>query len=47
MITRSIAYPESIIQQKGEIENFCILQKGSLGLVYKSGYKSILNGSII
>ena len=46
-VIRKIAHPEEILQKKGEITNFCILQKGSLGFTCRKGPKSLLNGMVI
>ena len=46
-VIRKIAHPEEILQKKGEITNFCILQKGSLGFTCKKGPTSTLNGAVM
>ena len=46
-VIRKIAHPEEILQKKGEIANFCILQKGCLGFTCKKGPKSVLNGTVM
>ena len=46
-VHKKVAHSAQIIQKKGEIENFCILQKGCLGLAYRNGPISILNGTVI
>lgn len=46
VVCRRITHPDQVIKRKGELSDFTILQKGTIGFVCKRN-KSILNGSVI
>ena len=45
-VCRRITHPDEIIKRKGEVADFTILQRGTIGLVCKKN-KSLLNGTVI
>ncbi len=45
-VCRRITHPDEIIKRKGEVADFTILQRGTVGLVCKRN-KSLLNGTAI